>query len=128
MECEEFSRARYAERDTIVSGIDLIPYRVFKDLRQKFPVEILQIRETDFSLVGNHLTYKSHRDYMDAKFRERGIEVYRWVHNYNSLQGSNPELGVVYLAGDSVIDENLEAHVLIGHNARYIGEAARIAV
>ena len=44
----------------------------------------------------------------------------RFAHNYESLEGPNPELGLVFMMNDSVIYTAIEVHALIDHNARYI--------
>ena len=65
----------------------------------------------------NHL-YKDHRDFVKRLFKDKGIEITRWHHNYDSLATANPELGLVYMVNDSVIVPGMEVHALIGHNAR----------
>lgn len=97
-------------------------YKVFKKIKGNYTNVVVRITEEDMSLVGNHLAYKDHRDFLAAKFKSQGVEVTRWAHEYDSLQGVDPRLGLVYLASDSVVYEALEVHALIGHNARYISE------
>lgn len=95
-------------------------YHVYRKLKDKYPVVVVQITQDELSFTGTHLAYKDHRDFLRHKFKQQGVEVYRWQHDYESLFTSNPLLGLVYLAGDSVLQETLEVHALIGHNARYV--------
>ena len=104
--------------------IDTKPYKIFKDLKNKYSVKSVLIKDDDMGGKGLMLAFKDHRDYIAYLFKQEGVEVYRWAHNYASLDTSHPELGIVYLANDSVIVPGIEAHALIGHNARYI-DAAR---
>ena len=66
--------------------------------------------------------YKSYLDYIKGKFKEKGVEILRVTHDYKSLDTAHPQLGVVVLAGDSVVEDRTEVWVLIGHNARYIDQ------
>jgi hypothetical protein len=64
---------------------------------------------------------KNHREMFALEFKkEHNLEITRWMHDYESLNGAHPKLGVVFLASDSVIDEALEAWALVGHNAQEI--------
>jgi len=101
-----------------MNGIDSLPYKTFNRLKKKYPVKTLVFRDADMLAPGIHLVYKNHREYIDAMFKKEVLEVYRWHHNYNSLDGANPELGLVYLMNDSVISPGMEVHALIGHNVR----------
>ena len=80
---------------------------------------MILVTEADFTRVGVHQAFKNHRDYIEHAFKKEGVEVYRWNHNYVSLNGPTPELGLVYLMNDSVIVPGFEVWALIGHNARY---------
>lgn len=103
--------------------LDTLPYKTFLKLKEKFTVKTLRFTQKELTLSGIHLAYKTHRDFITAMFQKEGVEVYRYAHNYKSLDTSYPELGLVYLASDSVLDEAMEVHALIGHNARYISES-----
>lgn len=103
---------------------DMRAYKVFKKLKQQFPHKFVTVTERDLALQGLHLAYKNHREYIEAKLRQEGIVITRWTHDYASLDTDHPQLGVVFMGTDSVIDEGLEAHVLIGHNAQYIAGTA----
>ena len=100
--------------------VDTLPYQTFLKLKDKYPVKTVVLTEGDMSMPGVHLAYRDHREFVEAHFKKIGVHVLRHAHNYASLSGRNPELGIVYLANDSVINPGLEAHVLIGHNARYV--------
>lgn len=104
--------------------LNIYAYKAYKKLKAKFEPVVVRITETDITFTGVHLAFKNHREYLAHRFKQLGVEVYRWSHNYDSLGGDNPELGLVYLGSDSVIDEAIEVHALIGHNARYV-EATR---
>ena len=71
------------------------------------------------SLAGKHLLFKNHREYVEYFFAKIGVKVTRHAHNYRSLDTAHPQLGLVYLAGDSVIVQAMEVHALMGHNAEY---------
>lgn len=60
----------------------------------------------------------------EAFFKEHGLVVTRWIHDYDSLGGSDPALGLVYLRGDSVVTEYMEVWGLLGHNLRGPDETA----
>lgn len=102
--------------------LDTLPYKTFNRLKEKFPVKTLYLRGTEITGQGLHLAYKTHREFIEAMFKKEGVIVTRFSHNYSSLDGPHPELGLVFLANESVIDEKLEVHALIGHNARYKNE------
>lgn len=106
-----------------MSSIDTLPYKTFQKLKTKYPVKTVLITEQDATAPLIRTAYKDHREYIKAMFKQQGVEVYRFAHNYTSLNGSNPELGLVFLANDSVINPGIEIHALIGHNARYVEEA-----
>lgn len=99
-------------------------YRAFQDLKTKYPAKMVRIREVDLGPLVR-VTFRDHRDYVRHLFLKEGIEITRFAHNYKTLEGTHPEIGVVFLASDSVIDQALEAWVLIGHNARYTNEKAK---
>jgi len=103
-----------------MSRIDSLPYKTFKKLKEKYPVKTIRLRGDEITGQGLHLAYKNHREFIEAMFRKEGVEVFRFSHNYKSLDTANPELGLVFLASDSVVDEAVEVHALITHNARYL--------
>lgn len=103
--------------------IDIHPYKVFQKLKTKYEAKMILITEESLSMQGIHLAFKDHREYVKYQFAKQGIEIHRFGHNYASLHTVTPELGVVYLANDSVIEPGLEAWVLIGHNAKYMPKA-----
>jgi hypothetical protein len=100
--------------------IDLLPYRLFKKLKTTHTVKTVVLTDADMSVQGLHLAFRNHREYIEHKFKQLGVEVYRHVHDYNSLETSHPKLGLVYMVNDSVIAPGLEVHALMDHNARYI--------
>lgn len=105
---------------------DLRAYKAFKKLKEKYPTKMVRITEYDLTTMP-HLQFKDHREYVAFKLKQEGVEVTRWQHDYASLDTHNPLLGVVFLGSDSVVDRAYEAHVLIGHNAKYV-EATRDTV
>lgn len=104
------------------SQVDTLPYKTFQRLKEKYPAKMILLSGNDITGQGLHLAFKSHRDFIEHKFRQEGVEVYRHAHKYSSLDGPHPELGVVYMVNDSEIIPGVEAWVLIGHNARYLPE------
>jgi hypothetical protein len=105
--------------------IDTLPYQTFQKLKQKFPVKTILVSEYDLTQQGLGMYFKDHREYVRHLFAKEGVEILRFGHNYKSLDTSHPELGLVFLANDSVIVPGLEIHALIGHNAKYMAEAAK---
>jgi hypothetical protein len=103
-----------------MSTIDTLPYKTYNKLKSKYVVKTVLIRDDDIGAKSLMLLFKDHREYVAHLFKNLGVEVYRWSHNYTSLDTSSPELGLVYLANDSVVVPGIEVHALIGHNARYI--------
>lgn len=104
--------------------VDTKPYQIFKKLKTKFPAKMVLITEDDMSMVGVRAAFKDHREYVKHQFAKQGVEIIRFAHNYNSLESATPELGVVFLANDSVVNPGIEVWALIGHNAKYLAEAA----
>lgn len=104
--------------------IDAGAYNAFQKLKSKYPAKMVRIREMDLGPMVR-VAFRDHRDYVKHLFLQQHIEVTRFAHNYKTLDGNHPELGVVFLAGDSDIDMALEAWVLIGHNARFTDEKAQ---
>lgn len=51
---------------------------------------------------------------------EHGVEIYRWRHNYDTLDGASPQLGIIMLRSESELDPAEECWVLLGHNAKEI--------
>ena len=100
--------------------LDAKPYQVWQDLKKKFPVKTVHMTDTDLSVIGLRAAFKTHRAYVEHLFKSQGVEITRWQHNYDSLEGNHPQLGVIFLAGDSALVDSYEAHVLIGHNAKYV--------
>ena len=98
--------------------VDTLPYKTFNRIRKDYSEAKIVIRDRDTTLAGVHLAFKSHREYIEFKFAEIGIYITRWTHNYKSLDGPHPELGLVYLANDSVLDPGLEVIALVDHNCK----------
>ena len=106
-----------------MNQIDTLPYRTFNKLKRTHVVKTLVLGEKEMAFQGLHLAFKDHREYIKHKFRAMGVDVYRFSHNYTSLDTGHPELGLLFLANDSVINPALEVHALIGHNAKYLGDS-----
>lgn len=96
--------------------IDTLPYQIFKKIKDKYPTHMILITPNDVATYGS--AYKTVQEYATAMFRRDGFEVYRYAHDYESLEGSSPQLGLVFLANDSVIVPGYEVHGLVGHNIR----------
>jgi hypothetical protein len=99
--------------------IDTKAYKAFKDLKTKYPAKMVLITDSGISMPGLRLAFKTHREYIEHQFKKDGIEILRHSHNYSSLDGSHPQLGLVYLANDSELQPGIEVWALIGHNAKY---------
>lgn len=66
-------------------------------------------------------TTESHREMLAEMFKqEHGVEITRFRHDYDTLDGQHPKLGIVMLMSDSVIDPAYECWVLLGYNAKEI--------
>ncbi len=102
-------------------NLDSLPYKVFTKLKEKYPVVTVRLTDQDVSTPLLRTIYKTHREYVLNLFEKQGVDVYRFSHNYKSLTTKNPELGLVFLMGDSVVLPTYEIHALIGHNSRYKG-------
>lgn len=102
--------------------IDTLPYNTFRKLKERYPTVMVLINDQTYRTPGLYQAFKTHRDLLAHLFKQKGVEILRFKHNYASLSTRNPELGVVFVANDSVVNPGLEAWVLIGHNARYIND------
>lgn len=101
--------------------IDTLPLQVFERLKKKFVTKTLLITPDDLNRVGVFGAYSGPEEYVRQHFKvTHNVEITRYRHDYKSLDGPNPQLGVVFLANDSVIIPGLEAWVLLDHNARYL--------
>ena len=104
--------------------LDTRPYQVFNKLKSTFVPKMVLITDQDMSMVGIRSAFKDHREYVKHQFAKIGVEIVRFSHNYNSLESRTPELGIVFLANDSVVNPGVEAWALVGHNAKFMAEAA----
>ena len=102
--------------------VDRLPYETFQRLKKHYVGKMVLLDDAALSAPGIRQAFSDHRDYLRHLFKKQGVEILRFAHNYDSLSTSTPELGVVFLANDSVVTPGVEAWVLIGHNARYISE------
>jgi len=101
--------------------IDGLPYKIFKHLKTTHPSAMVLVTDDDLTSIRAQV-HKNHRKYIESLFKDKGIEILRWQHDYDSLNTITPRLGVVHLANDSEIVPGIEVWVLLGHNARYIEE------
>ena len=103
--------------------MDLKPYKVFKELKTKYPTRMVRITQKEIGLAPRAQAGQFVREYIAARFKkEHGVEVIRWTHEYSSLDSLNPKLGLVYLASDSHLDQAMEVWGLLGHSVREISE------
>lgn len=101
--------------------MDTLPYKQFKMLRQKYPTRMVRLTQLELALAPGAMAAQFMRDFVAKKFKEQhGVEVVRWIHDYESLLGTDPKLGLVYLASDSELDPALEVWGLLGHSIREI--------
>ena len=99
--------------------LDILPYKIFKQLKLTRPSAMVLVTDEDLHSVEAQIL-GSHRAYLERRFAKIGIEIHRWAHEYDSLTTIEPKLGLVYLANDSDINPGIEVWCLIGHNANYI--------
>lgn len=97
---------------------DVMPYQVFKKLKETYPTKTILITPSDINMPGVVGAYKGPEEYVIALFKREGFEVTRYKHDYETLSGSSPKMGLVFLANDSEIVPGIEVHGLIGHNIR----------
>jgi len=100
------------------------PYEIFKQLKEKYPAKMIFIPEIDFTNPLYQRMFKDIPSFVKHLFVQEGVEIYRFTHDYKSLEGPHPTLGVVFLASDSVVAPGMEVWALIGMNARYVVGAA----
>ncbi len=91
---------------------DLTMYKLFKKLKEKYPSVMVTVTEFDIinapDLIMNNTGYVQ---LVERKFKEKGLRITRFSHNYKTN-----ELGLVFLAGDSVLQKSFEVHGLVGYN------------
>ena len=102
--------------------IDTLPWKIFKTLKVKYPTKVILVTPQDLNTPGVMLAYSGPEEYVTALFRREGFEVYRYRHDYKSLEGTDPKMGLVFMANDSVIVPGLEVWGLVGHNIRPLAE------
>jgi len=102
--------------------IDTLPWKLFKKMRAQYPTKMILVTPGDMNAPGVLQAYASPEDYVTALFRREGFEVYRYRHNYKGLEGPSPELGLVFMANDSVVVPGLEVWGLVGHNIRPLAD------
>lgn len=100
--------------------IDTLPYRLFQKMKVNYATHTILLTPDMVGMPGVLGAYSGPEEYVTALFKRDGIEVYRYRHNYKTLEGENPELGLVFMSNDSVIVPGLEVTALLGHNARAI--------
>lgn len=101
-----------------MQGLDTLPYKTWKKLKEKYPVKTILITDNDITGIGAQV-FRSHRKYIEDRFYQEGVIIDRFQHDYDSLSTSDPKLGLVFLANDSVIVPGIEVHALLGHNSHY---------
>lgn len=99
--------------------LDILPYKIFKQLKLTRPSAMVLVTDEDLHSLTAQMA-GNHRKYLELRFKEKGIEIHRWAHEYDTLPTVEPKLGLVYLANDSDINPGIEVWCLIGHNANYI--------
>ena len=99
--------------------VDMTAYKLFKHLKEKYPSKMVYITQDDLISLPAQLA-GSHRAYVEKRFAEVGLRILHHNHKYDTLTTSAPQLGLVYMAGDSVINPGFEVWALVGHNAQAI--------
>ena len=80
---------------SIKDRIDMLPYRTWLKLKNKYPTVMVLLQGDAITGTGVHLAFKNHREMIVHEFKKKGIEVLRWVHDYETLKGGNPQLGLI---------------------------------
>ena len=76
------------------------------------------VRVTDRDIIANVRLYKSHRQYVEKRFRDIGFEVITHQSLYD--MGKKIVQGLEYYRGDSVVTETIDIVGTIGVNIRPI--------
>lgn len=108
-----------------MAQIDSLPYKTYQRIKGKYTDKMIVLTESDMTRSMAHQVFADHREYIEYMFGKIGIRIKRHNHDYKSLDGKHPQLGLIYLANDSDIMPGLEVHCLIGHNAEYMAEAIK---
>jgi cell fate regulator YaaT (PSP1 superfamily) len=97
-------------------SIDVTMFKKFEKLKRTYTPVMVSITNLDIASVpktdDDPLGY---RDYIRRKFKEKKLEVVRFAHDYK-----NNQLGLVFLASDSVVNPGFEVWGLVGYNVRGI--------
>jgi len=100
--------------------MDTLPWRLFKKMKTQYPTKMIVITPGDLKSVGVLEAFDNPMQYVKALFmKQHNLEIVRYRHNYKTLEGTTPELGLVFMAGDSELVPAMEVWALVGHNARY---------
>ena len=95
--------------------IDSKYYELFKKLKRKHSSLMVYVTEHDMAAAPKDRDPLAFRGYIARRFEsEHSVKITRFTHNYADFK---EELGLVYLAGDSVINPGYEVWALVGHNA-----------
>ena len=62
---------------------------------------------------------RTHRDFIAAVLKDKGLQVTRWAHEYGPL-GDIKKWGLVYAATDSDLKRQVEVHGIVGENLERI--------
>jgi hypothetical protein len=103
--------------------MDLRPYKHYKELAKKHDPKVVRFTVEEISNAPGGMQAQYMRELIAKRFlEERSLVVTRWTHNYKSIGTPHPELGLVYLRGDSTITDYMEVWGLLGHNLRGVDE------
>ena len=92
---------------------DLTMYKKFKKLKETHTAVMVYISDADIYNAPKTFTPGEHVGYVKRRFEEKGLEVTRFDHDYK-----RNELGLVFMAGDSVINPGYEVWGLVGVNLK----------
>ena len=95
--------------------IDLAMYKLFKELKQKYTPVVIKISQYDIASMPKDNNPRGYVQYVERLFKDKGLEVTRFSHNYKTN-----ELGLVFLASDSVIVPGYEVWGLVGYNLKEV--------
>lgn len=92
---------------------DLTMYKKFQYLKTRYtPVRVV-ITQGEIARAPKTSDPMGYKDYIARIFEEKGLEITRFDHSYKT-----DELGLIFLATDSVIDPGYEVWGLIGVNLK----------
>lgn len=95
--------------------MDLTMYKKFKELKRKYTPVVIKISNYDIASAPKDKDPMGYVKYIERQFKEKGLEITRFSHNYTTN-----EIGLIFLASDSVVVPGYEVWGLIGYNLKEV--------